>query len=128
MTRARSVGEGGCWPTTEQALLLRATLLSGPESLAAWDRWKVAVDLDHLDAASVRLLPHLYRRLEGAGVRDPVMGRLKGTYRHTLYGNHLRLRSAAAALRELAQAGIATVAAVPALVPNQPNPRSCPLD
>jgi hypothetical protein len=109
MTRARSVGEGGCWPTTEQALLLRATLLSGPESLAAWDRWKLAVDLDHLDAASVRLLPHLYRRLEGAGVRDPVMGRLKGTYRHTLYGNHLRLRSAAAALRELAQAGIATM-------------------
>jgi hypothetical protein len=110
MTRARSGEDGGCWPTGAQALLLRATLLSGPDGLAAWERWKLAVDLDRLDAASVRLLPHLYRRLEGAGVRDPLMGRLKGTYRHTLYGNHLRLRGAAVVLRELAQAGIATMA------------------
>ncbi|HXJ83058.1 MAG TPA: nucleotidyltransferase family protein [Candidatus Methylomirabilis sp.] len=109
MTRTWSAAESACWPTTEQALLLRAALLPGPESLAAWERWKRSIDLDLLDAASVRLLPHLYRRLEGAGVRDPLMGRLKGTYRHTLYSNHLRLGSAVPVLRELARAGVPTM-------------------
>jgi hypothetical protein len=106
MTRARREAEGGSWPTAEQELLLRAALLAGPEGLTAWERWKRAVDLDHLDAASVRLLPHLYRTLESAGVRDPLMGRLKGTYRHTLYDNHLRLRAAAPVLAELVRVGV----------------------
>jgi hypothetical protein len=98
--------DGGCWPTAEQALLLRAILLAQPEAGAAWRQWRAAVDLDLLDAGSVRLLPQLYRRLQRDGVRDPSMGRLRGVYRHAWYANQLRLRDLAALCRALADRGI----------------------
>ena len=97
---------GNCWPTSAQRLLLRAVVLRGAEALAAWQRWTQAVDLDGLDAGSIRLLPQLYRSLEREGVRDPLMSRLKGVYRHTWYGNQLRLRDAAVVLGELSRRGI----------------------
>ena len=105
-------GEGHCWPTSAQRLLLRAALLRGPEAVSAWRQWARAVDLDDLDAGSVRLLPQLYRNLERQGVfdtvsdSDPMIGRLKGVYRHAWYGNQVRLRDAAAVLRELRRRGI----------------------
>ena len=52
------------------------------------------------------LLPQLYRSLEREGVRDPLMSKLKGVYRHTWYGNQLRLRDAAVVLGELNRRGI----------------------
>ena len=97
---------GNCWPTSAQRLLLRAVVLRGAEALAAWQRWTQAVDLDRLDAGSIRLLPQLYRSLEREGVRDPLMSKLKGVYRHTWYGNQLRLRDAAVVLGELNRRGI----------------------
>jgi hypothetical protein len=97
---------GNCWPTSEQQLLLRAAVLRGAEALAAWQRWTQAVDLDTLDPGSIRLLPQLYRNLEREGVRDPLMSKLKGVYRHTWYGNQLRLRDTAVVLSELHRRGI----------------------
>jgi hypothetical protein len=97
---------GTCWPSSEQLLLLRATLRRGASAIDAWQRWKPAVDLDGLDAGSIRLLPQLYRTLERAGVRDPSMSKLKGLYRHTWYGNQLRLRDAAVVIGELHRHGI----------------------
>ena len=97
---------GTCWPTSAQRLLLRAALLRGEEALTPWRQWTQAVDLDSLDAGSVRLLPQLYRSLEREGVRDPMMSRLKGVYRHAWYGNQIRLREAAAVLGELGRRGI----------------------
>ncbi len=97
---------GGCWPTAEQALLLRAILLARPEAAAAWAAWRRAVDLDDLDPASVRLLPQLFRRLQQDGVRDPLMGRLRGIYRHTWYANQLRLQDLADLVRALGARGI----------------------
>jgi hypothetical protein len=97
---------GNCWPTSAQHLLLRAALLHDAEALAAWQRSTQAVDLDGLDAGSIRLLPLLYRRLERNGVRDALMGKLKGVYRHAWYGNQLRLRDAAVVLGELRRRAI----------------------
>ena len=97
---------GGCWPTGEQALLLRAALLHGHEAITAWQLWARAVDIDTLDGASVRLLPHLYRTLEREGVRDELRGRLKGMYRHTWYANHLRLRDTALLVKTLQEQGV----------------------
>lgn len=97
---------GNCWPSSEQQLLLKAALLRGTEAIGAWQRWKAAVDLDSLDPGSNRLLPQLYRTLEREGVRDPSMGKLKGLYRHSWYGNQLRLRDAAVVIGELRRRGI----------------------
>ena len=95
-----------CWPTSAQRLLLQAALLHGAEAVGAWQRWKRAVELDSLDAESIRLLPQLYRSLEREGVRDPSMSKLKGLYRHTWYANQLRLRDAAVVIGELRRRGL----------------------
>ena len=97
---------GGCWPTREQAQLLRATLLAGRDGARAWELWKQAVDLTQLDAGSVRLLPHLYRSLERQGVRDPLLSRFKKIYHQTWYANHVRLGDAAVVLERLRAGGI----------------------
>lgn len=97
---------GNCWPTNSQRLLLRAALLRGAEAVDAWRQWMHGVDLEALDAGSIRLLPLLYRSLERQGVRDPRMSRLKGVYRHAWYGNQMRLRDAAAVLGEFHRRGI----------------------
>jgi hypothetical protein len=97
---------GGCWPTREQTLLLQATLLAGREATTAWERWAGAVDIDTLDAGSVRLLPHLYRTLERQGVSHRLEGRLKGLYRRTWYANQLRLRDTARVVQALQERGI----------------------
>lgn len=95
-----------CWPTSAQQLLLKALLLHGTEAVGAWQQWTRAVELDDLDAESIRLLPQLYRSLKREAVRDPTMRKLKGVYRHTWYGNHVRLRDAAVVIGELRRRGI----------------------
>ncbi len=64
------------------------------------------VDLEDLDAGSIRLLPLLYRSLERGGAHHALLGKLKGVYRHAWYGNQLRLRDAAVVLGELRRRGI----------------------
>ncbi len=82
-------GEGGCWPTASQELLLKASLLTGARALAAWQSWKASVDIEQLDPGSYRMVPLLYRNLHDLGVRDPLMQRFKGIYRKTWYQNQL---------------------------------------
>ena len=67
--------QGGCWPTPEQELLLRAALLQGEASLKAWQEWKSTLDFDHIDPGSQRLVPLLYHNLQRQGVQDPLMGK-----------------------------------------------------
>jgi len=97
---------GGCWPTGEQTLLLRAALLRDHEAIAAWQTWARAVDIDGLDGASVRLLPLLYRALERNGVPEGLGGQLKGMYRHTWCANQLRLRDTGVVVKTLLDRGI----------------------
>ncbi|HSI64277.1 MAG TPA: nucleotidyltransferase family protein, partial [Candidatus Saccharimonadia bacterium] len=82
---------GGCWPTPDQTLLLRAALLDAPVALEAWAAWKQRNDLDYLEAGTFRLMGLLYRNLVrvGADARDPLLPRLKGIYRHFWAKNQL---------------------------------------
>ncbi len=100
---------GGCWPTGEQVLLLRAALLQGEDAIAAWKQWKKTVDFESLDTGSYRLLPLLYRNLSAHGVHDTLMAKLKGVYRRTWYNNQLLFHKILAVLHSFHQAGIQTM-------------------
>lgn len=97
---------GGCWPTVEQADLLRATLLRGPEAVQAWERWRTTASLERLDAASARLLGQLGRNLRQNGVSDPLLSTLRRFYRRTWYENQLRLRDAAVLVARMRDRGL----------------------
>jgi hypothetical protein len=49
--------QGGCWPTEQQELLLKAALLKGEPAIQAWERWVSQVDINDLDQGSLRLTP-----------------------------------------------------------------------
>mgnify|MGYP001274443153 CR=1 FL=1 len=86
-----------------QRSLLKACLAPLDEIEGHWRAWREHIDLDHLDEASNRQLPLLYRRLEAAGLADPDMGRLRGIYRYHWCRNQLllaELKRLLAALRE----------------------------
>ena len=101
--------QGGCWPTPEQELLLQAALRQGETSLKAWREWKSTLDFDNIDYGSQRLVPLLYRNLQRQGVKDPLMGKFKGLYRHTWYKNQLLFAKGAQLLRSFHEAGIETM-------------------
>jgi len=101
---------GGCWPTADQELLLRAALLSGDDARRAWEACLARLpDLETLDSGSLRLLPLLYTNLRALGVDHPRLALLKGTYRKAWYQNTLLLRDLAALLRALHAAGVPTM-------------------
>ena len=97
-------------PTPDQHQLLRAALLldrdAAMESLA---RWRSAVDLDAIDAGSMRVLPLRFRNLQRLEIVPPDAERLKGIYRRSWYRNELLLEGGRQALHELHAAGIATL-------------------
>lgn len=101
--------EAGCWPTPQQEMLLRASLLRGSGAIDAWHQWKSSIDIDQLDPDSQRLLPTLYRNLLIHEVNDPLIAKLKGVYRHTWYKNQNLFRKMASILRSFHHAGIETL-------------------
>jgi hypothetical protein len=105
----RQVGNRGWRPGPEQEQLLLAARSHPSETADAWLRLTCSVDIEELDASSQDLLPLIYRALEAAGVKDPWLGRLKGTYRRTWYGNQLLLRRLSEALAQLNSHGIDAV-------------------
>jgi hypothetical protein len=101
--------DGGCWPTKQQELLLRASLLKGNETIDAWHEWKSDIDVDSLDQASRQLLPLLYRNLRIHGVEDPLMDMFKGIYRLTWYKNQMLLHDMVDVLSAFHNAEIKTM-------------------
>lgn len=101
---------GGCWPTDDQVLLLRAALLEREPAAAAWARWRAANELDDADGGSSRLFPLAYRNLPPDAVAEQDLGRLKGAYRAAWFRNQLLFKRAAEVLAALGEAGIPTVA------------------
>ena len=71
-----------CWPSEDQTLLLKAALLPSGEARAAWETWSRRADIDTLDGGSYRMLPLLYHNLHSAGIRHPLMNRLRGIQRY----------------------------------------------
>ncbi|MBA3242461.1 MAG: nucleotidyltransferase family protein, partial [Acidobacteria bacterium] len=105
----RANPKGQCWPDEPQELLLCAALLRGEDALSAWGEWRSTVDPDSLDAGSKRLLPLLYRNLRELGVNDPLVPRLKESYRITWSLNQSVFRQMASLLGSLHGAGIETL-------------------
>lgn len=101
--------EGGCWPTPQQELLLRAALWQNAAGLDAWRQWKNQIDIERLDYGSSRLLPLLAANLKAQGVDDALMTRFKSVTRHTWYHNQMMFASAAIVLQQLHDAGIQTL-------------------
>jgi hypothetical protein len=73
---ARPPTEYGCWPNEPQRLLLQAALLDGDRASTASRAWCARIDLDLLDAGSLRLLPLLYRAMTARGESWTHLGRL----------------------------------------------------
>jgi hypothetical protein len=107
--RASGKEEGGCWPTPEQGLLLKAALLRGKEATEAWQEWRSRVNIQILDRGSLRLLPLLYRNLHMHGIDDPLMNKFKGIYRFTWYKNQMLFQTMKAPLLSFHRAGIRTL-------------------
>jgi len=100
---------GGCWPTADQVLLLRAALLGPDEAGDAWACWRRANSLDEADRASSRLFPLVYRNLPAEALDEQDLSRLKGAYRAAWFRNQLMFGRAAEALRAVHDAGISTL-------------------
>jgi hypothetical protein len=101
--------EGSCWPTRQQELLLRASLLQGTIAAGAWEEWISGSDIDDLDQGSYRLLPLLYHNLQNQKVKHPLMGKLKGIYLSSWYRNQILFHHLVALLKGLTDAGIETM-------------------
>ncbi|MCA1552816.1 MAG: nucleotidyltransferase family protein, partial [Chloroflexi bacterium] len=72
----------------------------------AWREYRTALDLDHIDHGSQRLLPLLYRNLLALGIDDPLLTRIKGVYRYHWLRNQLQLQFLATLLRALDESGV----------------------
>jgi hypothetical protein len=96
-------------PTQAQSLVLHAALDERADAVAAWERWRAAVDFDDVDHGSMRLLPLVYRHLGADAFDAEVAGRLKGLYRRAWSQNQLLFRRAAEAVVALEERGIETL-------------------
>ncbi len=70
-------------PAPDQELLLRAALAEGDDAVAAFTRWRRAVDFDRIDGASMRLLPLVVDNLGPRLGDDDVAGRARGIAKFT---------------------------------------------
>ncbi|MGE3074358.1 MAG: nucleotidyltransferase family protein [Dehalococcoidia bacterium] len=98
-------------PTPIQAAALGAALLPGEGAFAAYDELRALTDnLDHMDAATFRMLPMVYRNLKALGVDDERLATLKGIYRQSWYRNRISVGSAMRAVTVLRANGVEPVA------------------
>lgn len=103
---------GAAWlPSSQQLLLLRASLWEGERALEAWAKWRrEEPDLDTIEPGSYRLLPLAYRNLGPELAADPDAGRLKGVYRRSWATNQFVLRVGRRAIDALQAAGLEVLA------------------
>ena len=100
----------GLWPSESQELLLQAALWNDEAALAAWDKWRSAIDLDgDIDRGTFRLLPMLYKRMLALGVKDPLMQQLGSVYRWSWVESNQILRYMKPVLDGLRNEGVATL-------------------
>jgi len=96
-------------PSQRHVLLVRAALLAGEPAIDAWNRWKLAGDLDRIDDGSSALLPIVYRNLTDHGVDDPMVRRARDAYKMTWLENEQRFAELSALLESASAAGIETM-------------------
>jgi len=100
---------GCCWPTKDQALLLRACLLNGEDAINAFQDWKSSVKLDYIDPGSYRLFPLLYKNLTSNSVEDPLINIFKWVYDRTKSNNSILFRNVSSLLGQFKGYGIEVI-------------------
>lgn len=105
----RSLRASACRPSPIQELVLDAILLPKDRAIDAWRDLQRRCDIDSLDPASLQVMPLLYWSLAHQGIDDPLMAKLKGTYRMAWSRNQWLASRALPALRMLNEGGIPTV-------------------
>jgi hypothetical protein len=98
------------WPTKQQELLFKASLLQGGEAIKAWETWVNQNDIENLDYGSQRLLPLLFKNISTQGVDDPVFSKIKGVHRHSWYKNQILFAKILPVIQQLNSVGIQTLA------------------
>ncbi len=99
----------GTPPTVRRGLFLveAALVESIPGLLASWEEWRRRCpDLEGMQPAEYRLLPHVWRRVEKAGFADRDAGRLRGLLKKAWFHNHHLLQEAGRLQDELEARGI----------------------
>jgi hypothetical protein len=84
-------------------------LLGGDDALRAFARWRSAISFDEIDSDTLRLVPRMYRNIRSLGGDDPILGRMKGVYRHTWVYNRLQLTACEELVGVLNGAGVSNV-------------------
>ena len=98
---------GKLWPYLAQEQLLKAALCDGEEALQAFRTWRQGVDLEgELGYPVLRLLPLAYHNLQRLGLRDPLIGRLKGVYRRFWCENQALFFAMHPVMQHLREAGV----------------------
>jgi hypothetical protein len=87
-------------------LLLQVALSAPPVALATWEELRPELDLQTLEDRAYPLLPFVYKALDAAGVDDPDLARLKGTYRSTWVLNNLLLERTRGVADAMQAAGV----------------------
>ena len=105
----RAIPAGGCRPSGDQLLLLRAALLGEDAARSAWARWREGHTIETADHVALRLFPLVYRNLERGGIDEADLSKLRGAYRAVWLRNQVIFDYTSGALRELAAAGIPTL-------------------
>jgi hypothetical protein len=100
---------GACRPCCGHELLLRVAFGPSESAEGFWRQWKSENEFDAIDPDRLRLFPSVYRRLTDLGSSDVLLGRMKGTYRHTWCRNQWQLDRAVEILGLLGAAGIPTL-------------------
>lgn len=101
---------GGCLPTREQEMLLKAALLEGDDCIGAFDQWKLHAELSNVDPGSYRLFPLLYSNLVRNGVDDPMLNIFKWVYNTALGTNRERFRNISLLVEKFNYVGIPVAA------------------
>lgn len=104
MSRSRLAGT--FWPSAQQELLLKAAFLPDERADAAWEQVRGGLDLDTLREGTFGVMTVLYRRLAERLPDEPLLERIKGTYRRTWYANNLLLEGVRPVFAELQGASV----------------------
>jgi hypothetical protein len=98
------------WPSSQQNLLLMAAMGEDEEAAEAFCRWLGTIDIKgDFDHGSYQLLPLVYDHMRRLGIRDPLMGRLKGVYRMSWCENQVLADKVRPLVSELERRGITTL-------------------
>src|SRR4051812_25151195 len=100
---------GGCWPTDDQVLLLRAAILEPDKAAAAWRLWRAARDPETAEPSSARLFPLVHPNLCREALAGPDEDLLRRAYDAARARNELLFDLAAEALRRLHEHEIPTM-------------------